>query len=70
MKIRTIAAATAAASLAVAPAVAAERSAAPIEGESEMAGASGILIGILAAAAIITGLVIAADGDDDFPTSP
>ena len=70
MKIRTIAAATAAASLAVAPAVAAERTVAPIAGESEMEGGSGIIIGILAAAAIIAGIIIAADSDDDAPTSP
>jgi len=67
MKFRKIALATAALSLATAPAIAQanfERASAPIEGESELQG-SGIILAILAAAAVIGGIVIAADGDDD-----
>jgi hypothetical protein len=68
MIFRKIALATAAATLAAAPVVAQanlEVATAPIEGESEVAGGSGIIIGILAAAAIIAGIVIVADDDDD-----
>ncbi|MDJ0979875.1 MAG: hypothetical protein QNI87_15220 [Erythrobacter sp.] len=68
MKFRNIAMATAALSLATAPAIAQatfERASAPIEGESELQG-SGVILGVLAAAAIIAGIVIAVDdGDDD-----
>lgn len=73
MNMRKIALATAAVSLAASPAIAEatfERSTAPVEGENDLAGGSGILIGILAAAAIIGGIVIAADGDDDDAVSP
>ncbi|GMN03239.1 hypothetical protein [Erythrobacter sp. MTPC3] len=73
MKIRTLALATAAVSLAASPAIAEaafDRTSAPVEGESEVAGGSGIIIALLAAAAIIGGIVIAADGGDDAPTSP
>ncbi len=76
MKFRTLAAAPAAASLAVAPAVAAERTAAPIEGESEMGRGSdrdrgsGVIVGILALAAIIAAIIIAFDDGDDDPGSP
>ncbi len=69
MKFRTLAAATAAVSLAATPAIAEaafDRSAAPVEGESEIGGgSSGIIIALLAAAAVIGGIIIAADGDDD-----
>ncbi len=65
MKFRTLAAATAAVTLAAAPAVAQfERSAAPVEGEAELGGSS-LLIGLLAAAAVIGAIIIIADGDDD-----
>ncbi|MBY8337435.1 hypothetical protein KYN89_10260 [Alteriqipengyuania sp. NZ-12B] len=70
MKIRTMAAAAAALSLVAAPAVAeisADRAAAPVEGESELGG--GAIIGALAIAAIIGGIIIAADTDDDTPVS-
>ncbi|KPP89745.1 MAG: hypothetical protein ACOCYR_04775 [Erythrobacter sp.] len=73
MKFRNIALATAAVSLAASPAIAEaafDRSIAPIEGESEVAGGSGIILAVLAAAAIIGGIVIAADGDDDDAVSP
>ena len=74
MKFRNVALATAAVSLAASPAIAEaafDRSTAPVEGESELEGGSGILIAILAAAAIIAGIIIAADdGGEDIPTSP
>ena len=71
--------ATAAAALAFAPvaaqaqsanAPAVERSAKPVSKKAgEMEGGSGILIAVLAAAAVIAGIVIASDGNDD-PVSP
>ena len=67
MKIRNVLAATAALSLAAAPAVAqvaSERTSAPVEGESELAGSS-LIIALLAAAAVIGGIIIAVDDDDD-----
>ena len=74
MKIRNLALATAALSLAASPAIAEaafDRSAAPVEGGSELGDdGSGIIIAILAAAAIIAGIIIAADGGDDDPVSP
>ena len=73
MKFRMLAAATAVVSLAASPAIAEaafSRTAAPVEGESELEGGSGIIIAVLAAAAVIAGIVIAADGDDDDPVSP
>lgn len=72
MKIRTLALATAAVSLAASPAIAEaafERSVAPVSGESELEGGSGILIAVLAAAAVIGGIIVIAD-DDDEPASP
>lgn len=77
MKFRNIALATAAVSLAASPAIAEaafQRSAAPVEGESQLDGDGGVLIGILAAAAIIAGIIIlvgnnGTDGDE-LPTSP
>lgn len=72
MKFRNLAAATAVVSLAASPAIAEaslSRTAAPVEGESELEGGSGIIIAVLAAAAIIAGIIIAADGDDDGPIS-
>lgn len=63
MKIRTIAMAAAALSLAASPAIAEaafDRASAPIEGESEVQG-SGILLAVLAAAAVIGGIVVIAD---------
>ncbi len=74
MKFRNLVAATAALSLAASPAIAqsavsADRASAPVEGESKMAGGSGVVIAILAAAAVIAGIVIAVDGGDDDPVS-
>ncbi|MEL7689152.1 hypothetical protein [Citromicrobium bathyomarinum] len=71
MKARNILAGAAALTLAAAPAIAEvnlDRAAAPVAGESEATG-TGIVLGILALAAIIAGIIIAADGSDDVPTS-
>ena len=70
MRIRDFAAATAAVSLAVAPAMAqaADRTSAPAEEKSELGG-TGIILALLAAAAVIGGIIIAADGGDDDPVS-
>lgn len=38
--------------------------------DSEAEGSTGIIIGIVAAAAVIGGIVIASDQDSDTPTSP
>ena len=75
MAFRKIALATAAVSLAAAPAVAEaslERVSAPIEGEAVGGEGDGlgVIIGIFAAAAIIGGIIIAADDDDDDGVSP
>lgn len=72
MKFRTLAAATAALSLATAPAVAqstVSRTAAPVSSEKSEVGGTGVILGILAAAAIIAGIIIAADGGSDNPIS-
>ncbi|MEO0871702.1 MAG: hypothetical protein AAFY19_07035 [Pseudomonadota bacterium] len=68
MKIRNVAMAAAALSMAAAPALAQatfDRASAPVEGESKAGGNSGIIIGVLAAAAVVGGIIIAADDDDD-----
>lgn len=67
MKIRNIALATAALSLAASPAIAEaafERSVAPIEGESKIGGGSTLLVALLAAAAVVGGIIVVADDDD------
>ena len=72
MKIRTIALATAALSLAASPAIAQtmfERANAPVEGES-VAGGGGLLLGLLGGLAVIGGVIAASSGGDDEPTSP
>jgi hypothetical protein len=69
IKIRTLAAAVI--SLATAPAIAEvsfARSSAPVEEENELAG-SGLILALGAAAAVVVGIVVASDGDDD-PVSP
>ncbi len=38
--------------------------------KNDAEGSTGIIIGVVAAAAIIGGIVILADGSDDAPTSP
>ena len=68
MKFRTLAAAAAVTSMVAAPVVAADRTVAPVEGESEMGGS--IILALLAAAAIIAGIYIAVDsGNEDEPVS-
>lgn len=78
MKIRNMLAATAALSMAATPVLAnaapvIERASAPVTGQSEFgaeAEGSAIILAILAAAAIIAGLVIAAgSGNQDDPIS-
>ncbi|MEP3420486.1 MAG: hypothetical protein ABJN35_02015 [Erythrobacter sp.] len=67
MKIRNIALATAALSLAASPAIAEaafDRSVEQVEGQSKVGGASTLLIAILGAAAVVGG-IIAATSDDD-----
>jgi len=46
------------------------RTGATVDGESNVEGGSGIIIAILAAAAVIAGIIIAADGSENTPTSP
>ena len=67
MKFRTLAAAAAVTSMVAAPVVAADRAAAPVSGESEMGGSW--ILAILAAAAVIAGIVIAIDSGEDNPIS-
>ncbi len=73
MKFSTIAAAAAVVSLAATPAIAEanfDRSIAPVEGESALEGEGSIFLALLAAAAIIAGIVIASGGtSDDEPVS-
>lgn len=65
MKLRNVAAAAAALTLVASPAVAqAERASAPVSDESEIGG-SGMVLAILAVAAIIAGLIILVDDGDD-----
>lgn len=40
------------------------------DSDSKLEGSSGIIIAVLAAAAVIGGIIIAADGDSNSPTSP
>ena len=66
MKFRTFAAATAAVSLAAAPAVAQfERSAAPVEGASEMGEGTTWLLTALGVGAVITAIILVTDDDED-----
>ncbi|MCP9222498.1 hypothetical protein MKP08_07035 [Erythrobacter sp. LQ02-29] len=72
MKTRILTAAATALALVSVPTMAqaeVSRDAAPVEGESNLAGGSGVIIGILAVAAIIAGIVVAADSDDEEPIS-
>jgi hypothetical protein len=73
MKFRNLLAATAALSMAASPAIAqsapsVDRAAAPVAGESEMGGdadGTGIILAILAVAAVVAGIVIAVGDDED-----
>ena len=67
MNLRNALAATAALTLAAAPAVAEvsfDRASAPVEGESELQGSS-LIIALLAAAAVVGAILIAVDDDED-----
>ncbi|GAA3799876.1 hypothetical protein GCM10022600_22060 [Qipengyuania pelagi] len=66
---RAIALGTAAFAMVAAPLAAADRSAAPVESESELVGGS-LLIAALGAAAVIAAVVLIADDDDDDAVSP
>ena len=64
-------AATATIGLVATPALAqAERVGAPIEASEQLEGENGVLIAILAAAAVIAGLIILLEDDTDEPASP
>lgn len=67
MKLKSLAVGIAALAAAVAPvgasALAAQRSAAPVEDANELQG-TGLLLGIVAAAAVIAGIIIIADDSD------
>ena len=72
MKFRTMAAAVAALTLTTSPVLAqatVDRSAAPIEGESELRGSSSLLL-ILAIVLFGAGIYFLVDNDDDEPNSP
>lgn len=72
MKFRTMAAAVAALTLTTSPVLAqasVDRVAAPIEGESQMAGSSSLLL-ILAVVLFGAGIFFLVDSDDDDPDSP
>lgn len=53
-----------------APAVASVKAVSTVDGQSKLEGRSGWVIGFLAIAGIITGIVIASDNKKDAPTSP
>ncbi|WP_339693462.1 hypothetical protein [uncultured Parasphingorhabdus sp.] len=55
---------------AVQPVSSVARTGATVEKANNVEGGSGIIIAILAAAAVIAGIIIAADGSEDAPTSP
>ena len=72
MKFRTMAAAVAALTLTTSPVLAqatVDRTAAPVEGESEMGGSSSLLL-ILAVVLFGAGIYFLVDNDDDEPNSP
>ena len=74
MKAKTFALSLAAAATLLAPigvsAVAAGRAVAPIDEASEMSGGASVLLGLIAAGAVIVGLVAASeDNDVDLPVS-
>lgn len=73
MKFRNLAAAAAAAALVTTPVVAqaatSVRTSAPAKDSNDLSGGS-LVLAVLAVAAIIAGIVIAADGGSDTPVSP
>lgn len=73
MKNRFAVAALAALAVAATPVLAqagAPRVSASSSDESEAEGGTGIIVGIVAAVAVVGGIVIAADQESDTPTSP
>ena len=62
----------AAVSMLAAPVVASAqtRATSDVAGESELEGSTSWIIAIVALAAIVGGIIIASDNDDDSPTSP
>lgn len=46
------------------------RAASAVDGQSELEGGSGWLIGLLALVAVVGAIVLASDNNDDNPTSP
>lgn len=64
-------AASAALAMIGAPVVAqaAERSASPVKDSEELAG-SGLVIGLIAAALVVVGIIVVSDSDDGEPVSP
>ena len=62
----------AAVSMLAAPVVASAqtRATSDVAGESELEGSTSWIIAIVALAAIVGGIIIASDNDDDAPTSP
>lgn len=69
MKLKPLALGLAALAAAVAPvgasALSAQRASAPVDAASELEGENGILIGVVAAAAIIAGIIIISDDGDE-----
>ncbi|WOE74597.1 hypothetical protein [Alterisphingorhabdus coralli] len=78
MKLRALAAATAALALTATPVLAQATQSAPVSrsveasaNESDLEGDTGLIVGILAAAAVVGAIIlIADDDDDDEPASP
>ena len=62
----------AATSMIAAPVVAsaAPRAASTVEGQSELEGSTSWIIAVLALVAVVGGIIIASDNNDDTPTSP
>lgn len=53
-----------------APAVEGARAFSAVDGQSELEGSTSWIIAIVALVAIVGGIIIASDNDDDAPTSP
>lgn len=74
MLMKGLVAATAALGLMAAPAIAADRSASVLPEletvEGSQLGGGNVIVVILALAAVIGGILVIADGDEDLPTSP
>ena len=46
------------------------RASSNVDGQSELEGSTGWILAVLALAAIVAGIIIASDNNDDTPTSP